>query len=219
MHRRLGNSAVPGNLLGLARLYERIINDEPPLAIQGARIGSHSVFHFFHRQMCCCTRDSCHTFPLLFSVITSFILSQYADWYETSLGFSCSACVRRNWGGCLLYCGDRVSVPAISEPAGTIVPFIIVLAVPMTATSRSLIEGSFAFILPIFPLPGCLVRLEASLDVTPRFPPHRWKFRREGLETALDTRLGAPLLHSTQATSGRTHQIIGVTAVVEPLVA
>src|SRR6266700_3420161 len=84
MHRRLGNSAVPGNLLGLARLYERIINDEPPLAIQGARIGSHSVFHFFHRQMCCCTRDSCHTFPLLFSVITSFILSQYADWYQTS---------------------------------------------------------------------------------------------------------------------------------------
>src|SRR5256885_14209414 len=82
MHRRLGNSAVPGNLLGLARLYERIINDEPPLPIQGARIGSHSVFHFFHRQMCCCTRDSCHTFPLLFSVITSFILSQYADWYE-----------------------------------------------------------------------------------------------------------------------------------------
>src|SRR6266699_26955 len=86
MHRRLGNSAVPGNLLGLARLYERIINDEPPLAIQGARIGSHSVFHFFHRQMCCCTRDSCHTFPLLFSVITSFILSQYADWYQTGTG-------------------------------------------------------------------------------------------------------------------------------------
>src|SRR6266699_1206202 len=97
MHRRLGNSAVPGNLLGLARLYERIINDEPPLAIQGARIGSHSVFHFFHRQMCCCTRDSCHTFPLLFSVITSFILSQYADWYQTrtsylkSLTCSCSS--------------------------------------------------------------------------------------------------------------------------------
>src|SRR6266566_5228075 len=86
MHRRLGNSAVPGNLLGLARLYERIINDEPPLAIQGARIGSHSVFHFFHRQMCCCTRDSCHTFPLLFSVITSFILSQYADWYQLCPG-------------------------------------------------------------------------------------------------------------------------------------
>src|SRR5947208_11420682 len=88
MHRRLGNSAVPGNLLGLARLYERIINDEPPLPIQGARIGSHSVFHFFHRQMCCCTRDSCHTFPLLFSVITSFILSQYADWYECLRSYS-----------------------------------------------------------------------------------------------------------------------------------
>src|SRR6266699_5701666 len=92
MHRRLGNSAVPGNLLGLARLYERIINDEPPLAIQGARIGSHSVFHFFHRQMCCCTRDSCHTFPRLFSVITSFILSQYADWYQMSMKVSC-----KNW--------------------------------------------------------------------------------------------------------------------------
>src|SRR5437588_451167 len=91
MHRRLGNSAVPGNLLGLARLYERIINDEPPLAIQGARIGSHSVFHFFHRQMCCCTRDSCHTFPLLFSVITSFILSQYADWYERYFPLGVSA--------------------------------------------------------------------------------------------------------------------------------
>src|SRR2546429_3732327 len=93
MHRRLGNSAVPGNLLGLARLYERIINDEPPLPIQGARIGSHSVFHFFHRQMCCCTRDSCHTFPLLFSVITSFILSQYADWYDTVSIEHCSTSI------------------------------------------------------------------------------------------------------------------------------
>src|SRR5207248_5420086 len=36
--------------------------------------------------------------------------------------------------------------------------------------SRSLIKGSFAFIRPIFSLPGCLIRLEASLDVTPRFP-------------------------------------------------
>src|SRR6266699_1994775 len=102
MHRRLGNSAVPGNLLGLARLYERIINDEPPLPIQGARIGSHSVFHFFHRQMCCCTRDSCHTFPLLFSVITSFILSQYADWYET-LGMDASTrrvLCRLTWDTC-----------------------------------------------------------------------------------------------------------------------
>ena len=41
--------------------------------------------------------------------------------------------------------------------------------------SRSLIKGSFAFILPVFSLPGCLIRLEASLDVTPRFPPHRYQ--------------------------------------------
>src|SRR5260221_8222834 len=85
LHCRFGDPTVPGNLLGLARLGQCIINDQPPLPVQGARIGSHAVLHFFYRQMCCCTRNSCHTFPLLVSVITSFILSQYADWYE-SLG-------------------------------------------------------------------------------------------------------------------------------------
>src|SRR5690348_18239629 len=39
--------------------------------------------------MCCCTRDSCHTFPLLFSVITPFILSQYADWYQSLVYILC----------------------------------------------------------------------------------------------------------------------------------
>src|SRR6266436_670352 len=86
MHCRFGDPTVPGNLLGLARLGQCIINDQPPLPVQGARIGSHAVLHFFYRQMCCCTRNSCHTFPLLVSVITSFILSQYADWYETLSG-------------------------------------------------------------------------------------------------------------------------------------
>jgi hypothetical protein len=57
--------------------------------------------------------------------------------------------------------------------------------------SRSLMKGSFPFIRPIFPLPGCLFRLEASLDVTPRFPLHRYQWRRERLGTAPDTRLGA----------------------------
>ena len=42
-------------------------------------------------------------------------------------------------------------------------------------TSRSLIKGSFAFIRPIFSLPGRLFRLEASLDVIPCFPPHRYR--------------------------------------------
>src|SRR5713226_8647401 len=81
--------------------------------------------------------------------------------------------------------------------------------------SRSLIKGSFTFILPIFSLPGRLFRLEAPLDVTPRFPPHRYQCRREGLETALDTRLEAPLLHSTQATSDRTAKVIGIPYVLE----
>src|SRR5438132_3904646 len=85
MHRGFGDSTMAGNVLRLARLGQRIINDQPPLPIQGARIGSHSGLHFFHRQMGCCTCDSCHIFPLLFSVITSFILSQYADWYERFL--------------------------------------------------------------------------------------------------------------------------------------
>src|SRR6266436_10454724 len=84
MHRRFGNPTVPGDLLRLARLGQRIINDQPPLPVQGARISSHSDLHFFQCQMGCCTCDSCHIFPLLFSVITSFILSQYADWYKTS---------------------------------------------------------------------------------------------------------------------------------------
>jgi len=57
--------------------------------------------------------------------------------------------------------------------------------------SRSLMKGSFTFIRPIFPLPGCLFRLEASLDVTSRFPLHRYQWRRERLGTTLDTRLGA----------------------------
>jgi hypothetical protein len=61
------------------------------------------------------------------------------------------------------------------EPMGTVAPFIIVSAVSNDPTSRSLIKGSFAFILPVFPLPGCLFRLEASLDVTPRFLPHRYQ--------------------------------------------
>jgi hypothetical protein len=55
---------------------------------------------------------------------------------------------------------------------GTIVPFIIVSAVYNDLMSRSLIEGSFTFVLSIFPSPGCFIRLEASLDITPRFPPH-----------------------------------------------
>jgi hypothetical protein len=54
-------------------------------------------------------------------------------------------------------------------------PFLIVSAVTMTPPQRSLFKGSLAFILPIFSLPGCLVRLEASIDVHPRFPPHRYQ--------------------------------------------
>ena len=82
MDGRFGDSTVPGNLLRLAWLHQRILNDQPPLPIQGARSGSHSSLHFFCRQMFCGMRDSCHTFPLLFSVFIFFILSQNADWYE-----------------------------------------------------------------------------------------------------------------------------------------
>src|SRR5258707_5837169 len=65
MHRRFGDPTVPSDLLRLARLGQRIINDQPPLPVQGARISSHSDLHFFQCKMGCCTRHSCHIFPLL----------------------------------------------------------------------------------------------------------------------------------------------------------
>ena len=99
---------------------------------------------------------------------------------ETSLGFSCSACARCNWGGCLLCCGDWVSVSCNSSAHRSHCPVHHRISRSDDPTSRSLIKGSFAFILPVFSWPGCLLRLEASLDVIPRFPPHRYQWRREG---------------------------------------
>src|SRR6266516_2335198 len=55
--------------------------------------------------------------------------SEYRPPSETSLGLSCSTCVRCNWGGCLLYCGRGVSFPVISAPTGTVAPFIVVSAI------------------------------------------------------------------------------------------
>ncbi len=111
-------------------------------------------------------------FPLRVSASLSVGLLRGSTTPETSLGLLRSACGRYGWRGCLLCCGSRVSLLVMVQPTRTIAPFITVSAVPVTTTSRSLIKGSLAFILPIFPWPGCLFRLEASLDVTPRFPPH-----------------------------------------------
>jgi len=88
-------------------------------------------------------------FPLRNSASLAVGLLRVSIPSETSLGFSRSACVRPNWGGCLLYCGDWVSFPAICQPAGTVIPFIIVLAVSMTrrhaASSKVHLHSSFQF--------------------------------------------------------------------------
>ena len=61
------------------------------------------------------------------------------------------------------------------EGHGTILPFITVVAVDSDLLSRSLYKGSVVFFLPVFPWPDCLIRLEAFLGVTSRFPPHRYQ--------------------------------------------
>ncbi len=55
-------------------------------------------------------------------------------------------------------------------------PIIIVSTrLSMTLDSRSLVEGSFAFTRPNFPLPGLGLRLTRSLDVNASFTPHRYQ--------------------------------------------
>jgi len=98
--------------------------------------------------------------------------TQGIDPPETSLGLSCSTCARCNWGGCLLCCGDWVSFSCDFCAHRSRYPVHHRVSRSGDQTSRSLIKGSFAFILPVFPWPGRLIRLEASLDITPRFPPH-----------------------------------------------
>jgi len=114
-------------------------------------------------------------FPLKNSAFLAVGLLRVSTSSETSLGLSCSAYARDNRWGCLLYCGEWVSAPVICEPTGTISLHHRNSRFD-DQTSRSLIKGSFAFIRPIFSWPGCLIRLEASLDVTPRFPPHRYQW-------------------------------------------
>ena len=88
-------------------------------------------------------------FPLKNSSFLAVGLLRVSTTSETSLGLSCSACVRDNRGGCLLYCGSWVSFPVLRKPTGTIAPFIIVSAVPMTgchaASSKVHLHSSFRF--------------------------------------------------------------------------
>jgi len=113
--------------------------------------------------------------PLRNSASLAVSLLEVSTALQTSLGLSCSACARCNWGGCLLCCGDWVSVSCDSSAHRSPCPVHHRMSRCGDPTSRSLIKGSFAFILPVFPWPGRFFRLEASLDVTPRFPPHRYQ--------------------------------------------
>ncbi len=88
-------------------------------------------------------------FPLRGSAFLTVGLLAISTSCQTSLGLLCSACVRHNRRGCLLYCGDWVSIPVIRRPTGTIIPFIIVVAVSMTrrhaASSKVHLHSSVRF--------------------------------------------------------------------------
>jgi len=88
-------------------------------------------------------------FPLRNSAFLAVGLLEVSTTLRTSLGLLCFACARHNRWGCLLCCGDRVSLPAIHRPAGTVVPFIIVWAVSMTrrhaASSKVHLHSSVRF--------------------------------------------------------------------------
>src|SRR6266566_6239738 len=60
VHGRFRDPTVPGDVLCLTWFHQRVIDDQPSLSIQGTWIAAHSLLHFFHRQMRCCSRDPCH---------------------------------------------------------------------------------------------------------------------------------------------------------------
>jgi len=78
MNRRFRDPTVARNVLGFARLYQRVINDQPPLTVQWTRIADHTSLDFLFRQMPCCSCDPGHVLSLFIFSFTSFILSQHA---------------------------------------------------------------------------------------------------------------------------------------------
>ncbi len=79
--------------------------------------------------------------------------------------------LRTSWALLLIYNASISSLPCQS----------------LSAITRSVIEASLWFIRPNFPWPGFPARLGTSLDVTLRFRPCRYRQRRGGLGTSLDT--------------------------------
>src|SRR5216684_5054901 len=78
MNRRFRDPTVARNVLGFARLYQRVINDQPTLTVQWTRIGGHTSLDFLYRQIPCCSCDPCHFLSFSACSFTSFILSQHA---------------------------------------------------------------------------------------------------------------------------------------------
>ncbi|MCW5318643.1 hypothetical protein GTQ43_34670 [Nostoc sp. KVJ3] len=62
---------------------------------------------------------------------------------------------------------------------------------------RCLNKDSFTFTHPIFPLPGYIFRLNASLGKTFRFTHHRYQWCMGRLGTVLDTGLEESVPHSS----------------------
>jgi hypothetical protein len=110
----------------------------------------------------------------------------YSENSETPLGFPRSAQVRCQRGGCLLYCGEmgvlHVGFVAPTFQASHSSPFQ-----PFTVTRRHAASSEIHLRSPVrcFPSPVASIRLEAPLDILPRFPPRRYQRRREGLGTGI----------------------------------
>jgi hypothetical protein len=81
MHRRCGHPALCGDLFGFPGRTLRRVDDEPPLAVQGARRCLQTLLDFFGRQVGGCTCDPWHS-PSASESDPSCILAQTANWYE-----------------------------------------------------------------------------------------------------------------------------------------
>lgn len=82
-----------------------------------------------------------------------------------------------------------VSVAGFRRNRIPLVTYVAVSAISAICAYDASNEDSLSFTYPIFPLPGYISWLDASLGVTLRFTPCRYQQRMGALGTALDTGL------------------------------
>jgi hypothetical protein len=154
-------------------------------------------------------------FPLRHSAFLTVSLLAISTTGQTSLGVPCSAGGRDEWGGCLLCCGSWVSVPVMDPPTGTITPFITGLAVPVTrrhaASSKVHLHSSFQS--SPRPVASFGSKLPWTLPLAFHFTVPSDAERDWRQPWTLGWELA---LHSTQATSCRTHPVVSISEVLDP---